>query len=106
MIANFKKLKTKTLVNERFAFWCKGWIFQKVNPKDQPSDKMMQMLGTIQKHGKKKKIVIFFNNFNSLLIYLCVHKMCLCDSPIRLQRVWDKSTNTLQFQISYKILSK
>jgi hypothetical protein len=52
-------------------------LIQRTHP---PSHKMVEMLAAIQKHGKQKKVVIFFNNFNSLLIYLCVHKTRLCDS--------------------------
>jgi hypothetical protein len=55
-IANFRKLKKKNC-GQWAAFWCKGWFFKKVNPKDWPSDKMVQILATIQKHGKQKKLL-------------------------------------------------
>jgi hypothetical protein len=101
MISNIRKLKTKTLVNERFAFWCKGWIFKKLIQRTEWCKCWEQFKSMVN-----KKNCHILQQFQFLAhLRMCAQSLFMW-LPIRLHRVGDKSTNTLQFQIGYKILSK
>jgi hypothetical protein len=61
-------------------FGAKVDSLKKLIQRTQPSDKMVQMLAAIQKHGKQKKLSYSSTISIPCSFTLSVHKTCLCDS--------------------------